>query len=49
MAGYEPTKGRPVLNNWLERVKNETHPYYEEAHVIVNKIVAKQNKAQAKL
>lgn len=46
MTGYDPTKGRPVLSEWLERVKKETHPYYEEAHIIINKIAAKWNKAK---
>lgn len=41
MAGFDPTEGRPVLSAWLERVRQETSPYYEEAHVIVNKISKK--------
>lgn len=43
MAGYNPTKGRTILKNWLDRVKEATDPYYKEAHVVVNKIAAKQN------
>lgn len=51
MAGYEPTQGRPLLHDWLNRVKNQTKPHYEEAHAIVNKIIAKRNNTanQAKL
>lgn len=49
MAGFEPTEGRPVLKEWLERVKAETQPYYKEAHVIVEKIAAKSKKTAAKL
>lgn len=49
MAGFDPTEGRPILKKWLERVREETKPYYEEAHVILNKIVAKGNKTMNKL
>lgn len=49
MAGFDATEGRPVLKEWLERVKAETQPYYKEAHVIVDKIAAKSNKTAAKL
>lgn len=41
MAGFEPTQNRPILKAWLERVRNETQPYYEEAHLILNKIAKK--------
>lgn len=48
MAGYEPTDGRPILRDWMDRVRKETEPYYGEAHQILNKIAAKA-KAAAKL
>ncbi|KAJ8942023.1 hypothetical protein NQ318_002777 [Aromia moschata] len=35
MTGFEPTEGRPMLQAWLDRVKNECNPYYEEAHQVV--------------
>lgn len=41
MAGYDPFEGRPKLRNWYERVKEATKGYYDEAHVIVNKIIKK--------
>lgn len=41
LAGYDPYEGRPVLKEWMERVKKETSPYYEEAHAVVNKIANK--------
>lgn len=40
MAGYDPTIGRPKLAAWWGRVKKETNPYYDEAHAVVEKIVA---------
>jgi glutathione S-transferase len=41
MAGYETFKDRPRLTEWYERVKELTNPYYDEAHVIVNKVIQK--------
>lgn len=45
MADYDPFAGRPKLSNWYNEVKLATAPYYEEAHVIVNKVIQK-NKAK---
>lgn len=44
-AEYDPFQGRPNLSKWYEEVKRATNPYYEEAHVILNKVVQK-NKAK---
>ncbi|KAG5684919.1 hypothetical protein PVAND_014127 [Polypedilum vanderplanki] len=41
MAGYNTFEGRPKLTKWYERVKEVTNPYYDEAHVIVNKVIQK--------
>lgn len=38
MAGYDPTKGRPKLTAWMEKVVEATSPYYQEAHKFLNKI-----------
>ena len=39
MANYNPFDGsRPKLAAWYERVKQITNPFYEEAHIVVNKI-----------
>jgi glutathione S-transferase len=46
MTGYDVFGGRPKLKEWYERVKEATSPYYDEAHVIVNKIVARSQKAK---
>ena len=47
MGLYDPCEGRPNMKAWMERVKNETNPYYDEAHSILNKMVAyKANKEQ---
>ncbi|KAJ3644976.1 hypothetical protein Zmor_022672 [Zophobas morio] len=45
-AGYDPTEGRPVLKAWLERVRKECSPYYEEAHTVLNKLAAQGGKAK---
>ncbi|XP_077288450.1 glutathione S-transferase theta-1-like [Arctopsyche grandis] len=42
MVGYDPKEGRPNLAAWMDRVKAELNPHYDEAHSIVNKIVKKQ-------
>lgn len=52
MAGYEPTEGRPILKAWLERVREETNPFYQEAHGKLNKIASRsrdKNKNKSKL
>ncbi|KAK9710564.1 Glutathione S-transferase, N-terminal domain [Popillia japonica] len=49
IAGYEPSEGRPILKAWLDRVKEATNPYYDQAHVFINKIVAKTRGTQSKL
>lgn len=41
MAGYDPCEGRPKLSAWLSSIREELKPYYDEAHVPVNKIVEK--------
>ncbi|KAG5668175.1 hypothetical protein PVAND_016125 [Polypedilum vanderplanki] len=44
MTGDDLFENRPKLKEWYERVKETTNPYYDEAHVIVNKIVTKNQK-----
>jgi glutathione S-transferase len=46
MTGYDIFEGRPKLKEWYERVKEATKGYYDEAHAIVNKIIAKSQKAK---
>lgn len=48
MAGYNPTKGRPRLAAWMERIAERTKPHYQDAHVPLNKFVERnQGKAAA--
>nr|WCC58248.1 glutathione S-transferase [Pharsalia antennata] len=50
MAGFDPTENRLKLKMWLERVRNECNPYYDEAHAGVNKIAEEtKHNVQAKL
>ncbi|KAJ8915162.1 hypothetical protein NQ315_000414 [Exocentrus adspersus] len=50
MAGFEPRDGRPRLKEWIERVRTECNPYYDEAHVVLYKRVEKaKQSAQARL
>lgn len=44
MAGYCPIEGRPKLKSWLERVRKDLTPYYDDAHKIVYKIAKRGGK-----
>ncbi|KAL7012743.1 hypothetical protein ACKWTF_015014 [Chironomus riparius] len=46
MTGYDVFEGRPKLKEWYERVKDATKGYYDEAHAVVNRIIAKSQKAK---
>jgi len=35
MAGYDVTEGRPVLKEYMTRVKSELQPHYDDVHKIV--------------
>lgn len=41
MAGYDPRDGRPVLRDWLERVRLTLQPHYDTVHERVNKVCTK--------
>ncbi|XP_022126842.2 glutathione S-transferase theta-1 [Pieris rapae] len=41
MAGFEPAAHYPNIAKWWPKVKQYYNPYYDEAHVILNKIVQK--------
>lgn len=47
MCGYDPKVGRSKISEWLGRVRNDTNPFYDEAHKVLNK-VADQAMAAAK-
>ena len=53
MAGYDVKKGRPILAEYMERVKADLQPHYDEAHKIVyqmrNKFGGKIPGLEAKL
>ncbi|XP_076043943.1 glutathione S-transferase theta-1-like [Oratosquilla oratoria] len=38
MGGYDVRQGRPVLNDWFDRVKEKLQPEYDEAHFMVYKV-----------
>ncbi|XP_046390914.1 glutathione S-transferase theta-1-like [Ischnura elegans] len=38
MAGYDVRQNRPNLAAWMDRVRNDLSPYYDEAHDVVNKV-----------
>ncbi|KAJ8679869.1 hypothetical protein QAD02_015656 [Eretmocerus hayati] len=49
MAGFEPREGRPKLSAWLDRVKHETSPHYEEAHKHLNKLANRHDQLHSRL
>nr|XP_031829003.1 glutathione S-transferase theta-1-like [Nomia melanderi]XP_031829004.1 glutathione S-transferase theta-1-like [Nomia melanderi]XP_031829005.1 glutathione S-transferase theta-1-like [Nomia melanderi] len=51
IAGYDPRNGRPRLASWMTKVAEITHPYYEEAHIFLNKLAnkAKENSLKSKI
>lgn len=46
ISGFDPTLNRPNLAEWLKLVRQLTNPFYDEAHVILNKL---REKEKAKL
>ncbi|XP_068633731.1 glutathione S-transferase theta-1-like [Battus philenor] len=44
MAGFDPKDKYPNIAVWWTKVKKHFNPHYDEAHVILNKIVSKQSK-----
>jgi hypothetical protein len=44
MAGYDARTEYPKIAAWLERVRQDLNPHYDEAHSIVNKIAARSAK-----
>nr|XP_026486575.1 glutathione S-transferase theta-1-like [Vanessa tameamea] len=49
MAGYNPADHFEGISKWSKKVQEYFNPHYDEAHVILNKIVNKQAKSAAKL
>lgn len=40
MTDYDATEGRPNIKRWLENVRHETKPQYDEAHAQLWQMVA---------
>ncbi|XP_026478575.1 glutathione S-transferase theta-1-like isoform X1 [Ctenocephalides felis] len=38
IAGFDPAEGRPLFKEWLERVRKDLNPHYDEAHKFVYKL-----------
>lgn len=41
LTGYNPCEGRPKLRSWMQAVKRETNPYYDQAHEFLNRLANK--------
>lgn len=46
MAGYNAMEKFDNIGEWMTRVRDYFNPHYEEAHVILNKIVKKNQQAK---
>lgn len=44
LADYDPTKGRPHLTAWIERVTKKTSPHYQEVHKFLSDMVKEKMK-----
>lgn len=42
IAGFDPAEGRPLFKEWLERVRKDLNPHYDEAHKFVYKLFSDQ-------
>ncbi|CAH1405487.1 unnamed protein product [Nezara viridula] len=42
MCGYDPRNGRPKLTAYMNNIRAETNPYYDEACELLNSISAKK-------
>uniref|UniRef100_A0A0K8TV27 Glutathione-S-transferase n=1 Tax=Epiphyas postvittana TaxID=65032 RepID=A0A0K8TV27_EPIPO len=49
MAGYDPSAKYANISEWIKRVRSHFNPHYDQGHVIVNKVIEKNNKTAAKL
>ena len=49
IAGYDIRAGRPILSAYMDRVKTELSPHYEDAHKILNIMVKKFASDDSKL
>lgn len=38
MAGFDVRKGRPLIANYMERVRQKLNPHYDDAHDVVRKM-----------
>ncbi|XP_014360250.2 glutathione S-transferase theta-1 [Papilio machaon] len=45
MAGFDAKDKFPNIATWWTKVRQNFNPHYDEAHIILNKIVQKQQKA----
>ncbi|XP_075978171.1 glutathione S-transferase theta-1-like [Anticarsia gemmatalis] len=48
MAGFDPAKFKNIAV-WWKKVHEHFNPYYDEGHIVVNKIIKKQSKVQSKV
>lgn len=49
MAGFDPKDKYANIAAWWLKVRAHFSPHYEEAHIILNKIVAKNTKVKSKI
>lgn len=48
MAGFDPAKYKNIAT-WWKKVREHFNPYYDEGHIVVNKIIKKQSKVLSKV
>ncbi|XP_053993206.1 glutathione S-transferase theta-3-like isoform X1 [Hylaeus volcanicus] len=48
VTGFNPYEGRSRLAAWMKRVADETSPHYQEAHMLLDKLVKKTEEGMLK-
>lgn len=48
-AGYDATEHFPRIKKYIEDVRRECNPYYDEAHAFIYKLLNKENDLRGKL
>lgn len=49
MSGYDPSENFKNIQVWWKKVREHFNPYYDEGHVIVNKIIRKNAQVASKI
>lgn len=49
MTGFDPSENHKNIAVWWKKVREHFNPIYDEGHVIINKIIKKNQKVASKI